>query len=709
MADLPAAAGVGPFGLVAALLLTGAACGYSPYLLRRLPWLGVERAKTWATAGALALAALGAGSAVAVAVSHLTACGRGESCVRRTVVAALPAPAAGAPGLDLTLRMDGLAALFVAVAGFCAAGIAVYSFGWLREDPLRDSVAGSFNLFLAATLLVVLVNNVFWLFVALELVTLCSADLVRYRGRSRGPLAASRTAIRTYLLVSHIGLMCLVAGLLPVVVGRSTLDFDVLRTAGASAVPGLSFGLVLLGLAVRCGAVPFHFWVPTVHPQMPTNTHAMMSAVMLKLPVYLMIRIFFEGVIGPVTWWWGVVVLLLAGATALVSVFYAVLSKDLKTALAYHSVENIGIILAGIGLALLFGDDRFAAFPTLRGAAALALLAALYHVVNHALFKTLLFLGTGSIERQTGTVEMGALGGLLRRSPWTGVTFLVGAAAIAGLPPLNGFISEWLTLQSVFGGQEIYRTRAAVALVALGALAVTLIALVMAVALTALAFVKIAGESLLGEPRAAVRGRPGTWSMRTVLVLLAGVCLLLGLQPWLLVGWLSAAAPPGYDVSVLHATPAALSVRLGAGSGQALGYTAVLHMLPLVVLAVLPVLLTVALRVAGWTRRPVWAGGEPFEPAVMQYTGTAVSALVWEPIGGERAAPAEAPLPVTFRMSPRRGVIELTNRLVNGLVAGVTTASQRIGDRFQNGDVRSYLLYIFGAVVFVLAVLTVSR
>jgi formate hydrogenlyase subunit 3/multisubunit Na+/H+ antiporter MnhD subunit len=713
VADPPAPPGLPLLGLALALLLAGAAGGHGGYLLRRLLRVDPERVRTWAAGGALGLATAGGVTAVAAAVWQLTACRPATgpaACTQRGVVAELPPPVAGVPALDLAVRLDGLAALFVAVVGFCAAAIAVYSLGWLRDDPLRQHVAGSFNLFVAASLLVVLVDNAFWLLVALELLTLSSADLVRYRGRSGGPPAASRTAVRTYLMVSHVSLMFLLAGLLPVVVEQASLDFDALRAAGSSPVPAVSFGLLLVGLAIRAGVTPFHFWVPAVHPQLPTNTHAMMSAVMLKLPVYLLIRFFFEGMVGEIAWWWGAVLLVLAGTTALVTVFYALLSKDLKVALAYHSVENIGIILAGLGLALLFSDDRFQDFPAIRAAGALALLAALYHVVNHAVFKTLLFLGTGSIEQQTGTVETAALGGLLRTAPWTGVSFLVGAVAIAGLPPLNGFISEWLTLQALFGGQGVYRTRASVALVTMVVLALTLIALAMAFALTALAFAKIAGEALLGEPRRAAARRPERWSVRAVLALLAGVCLVLGLQPWLLVRWLSTAvAPLGYELSVLRAGPAELTVALPGGPGGADPYLAELPMVPLLVLAGLPVLLALLLRARGWWRRAVWVGGSPFQPQTMQYPGSALSALVWESVGRQRPASSRQALPDVVRLSPRRSVVELTNRLFNGLVAGLTAGAERLGDRIQNGDIRRYLLYMFAAVVLVLAVLTVSR
>jgi formate hydrogenlyase subunit 3/multisubunit Na+/H+ antiporter MnhD subunit len=701
-------------GVALTLFAAGGAAGHGAHLLRRLEAGYPQRVPTWGMRASLGLAIAGSVAAVAAAAGQLAACqpAKQTTCESNDVVVNLGAPVAEVPTLELELavRLDGLAALFVAVVGVCAAGIAVYSLGWLRDDPLRHNVAGSFNLFVAATLLMLLVDNLFWLLVALELIALSSADLVRYRGRSGGPLAASRTAVRTYLMVSHVSLIFLLAGLLPVVVEHSSLDLGELRSASpTSPVPAVSFMLVLVGLAIRAGVTPFHFWVPAVHPHLPTNTHAMMSAVMLKLPVYLMVRFFFEGMIGKASWWWGAVLLVLASVTALVTVFYALLNKDLKVALAYHSVENIGIILAGVGLALLFSDDRFQNLPAVQGAGALALLAALYHVVNHSLFKTLLFLGTGSIEKRTGTVETPALGGLLRTAPWTAVSFLVGAVAIAGLPPLNGFISEWLTLQALFGGQAVYHREAPVALVVVVVLSITLIALGTAFALTALAFVKIVGESLLGEPREVLPGR-ASWPVRAVLALFAAVCLVIGLQPWLLVGWLSTAvAPLGYDLAVLRAGPAELTVALPDTGGPAGPYLAELPMLPLVVLGGLPVLLTVLLRGRGWRRRPVWAGGRPFQPRTMRYPGSAVTALVWETIGRDRPAGLATPLPDVLQLSPRRTVVELTNWLFNGLAAGLVAGSQWLGERVQNGDIRRYLLYMFTAVVLVVAILTVSR
>jgi hydrogenase-4 component B len=421
-----------------------------------------------------------------------------------------------------------------------------------------------------------------------------------------------------------------------------------------------------------------------------------------------------------------------AGVTALVTVFYALVNVDLKVALAYHSVENIGIILAGLGLAVLFSDRRFSDNPAIRGAAAVALLACLYHVVNHALFKSLLFLGTGSIERHVGPPDLRRLGGLITRYRWTAITFLIGATAIAGLPPLNGFISEWLTVQSLFGGRGVYKANQPsepVVLLVMVVLVITLATLAMAFAMTALAFAKITGEALLGEPREPRHITRQPWSMRLVMLVLASACLVLGLQPWLLVPWLSSATTAvGYHPSSLSATPTVLAIQLpGSPTGE--GYDAALPLIPLMLLVAIPVVLTVGLRPWKWRTRKVWVGGEPFSAKTMQYDGSALSALVWEPLSKRRperadeapAVPAAAvteaeppimtpnPLPVDVVLSSRRVVLERSNQAYNALIAAVIKASDSFGKRVQSGDVRRYLVYILATVILALVFLAVAR
>ncbi len=708
-------------GCAGLLLLLGGIYGHATRLFTRTE---DDRATTWGTRGPLGAAFAAATIVVGLAVMRLATSGGAAAGSRRIVVRRLPLPLHRIPALDLTVRVDPTAAIFLLLVGTCGACIAAYSFGWLRDDPLANRVAGSFCLFLFAMVLVVVAGNIFWLFVGLEVMTFCSGDLVTYRGAAGGPVQASRNAVRTYLIVSHLALISLLIGILPIVVKHGTLDIGALSTRQHSA-SDFSFGFILLGLAIRAGVTPFHFWVPTVHPQLPTNTHAMVSAVMLKIPVYLMIRFFLGGIVGPVQWWWGALVLVLAGLTAAATVFYAMLSADLKVALAYHSVENVGIILAGLGLAMLFSARRFEHLPGLRAAAALALLASLYHVLNHGLFKSLLFLCVGSIERQTGTVELRRLGGLFRTLPWTAFTFLIGAAAIAELPPLNGFVSGWLTLQALFSGWKVYAAHRSVTLLLMPAVIVALVALALAFGMTGLAVVKIAGQSLLGEPRGARAPCREPWSMRAVMMVLAGLCVLLGLQPWLLVPWLSAALPPHFVRPRLAATPGELAIRVThLGSGV---YHATLPIAPLLLLAGLAVGLTVLLRAWRWTRRPVWVGGTELDPATMQYSGNAVSALLWEPMTGRRrrstaavsgrlddraAEPGDRPgmpYPDELRLSPRRSVPEFANFASNRLISRVVSWSYRVGGAIQNGDVRSYLFYMLVIVLLVLTVLAVAR
>jgi NADH:ubiquinone oxidoreductase subunit 5 (subunit L)/multisubunit Na+/H+ antiporter MnhA subunit len=437
-----------------------------------------------------------------------------------------------------------------------------------------------------------------------------------------------------------------------------------------------------------------------------------MSAVVLKIPILLMIRFFLEGVIGPAQWWWGATLLAAASLTAVTTVFYALVSAELKVALAYHSVENVGIILAGLGLAVLFSDAQFAGRPAVRAAASIALMACLFHVVNHAIFKSLLFLGIGSIERHVGPPILGRLGGLIGRLPWTAVTMLVGATAIAGLPPLNGFVSEWLTVQALFGGQGAYsavRPDEPTALLLMIVLIVALVALALAFAMTALAFAKIGGEALLGQPRRELTISPEPWSMRLPMLLLAVLCVALGLQPWLLVPWLSTAAESvGYPRAGLVATPEHIAVSLPDASieGSA-AYDASLPMLPLVLLVVLPLLLTAVLGTRRWARRPAWVGGSDLAPAGVQYEGSTLTALLWHRLS-RTATTAPAAVPYRVAVTPRRAVTELSNGVANWLTTRLTEGSSAFGRWLQNGDVRRYLSYILTTVIVVLVVLGVS-
>src|ERR1019366_7211141 len=263
-----------------------------------------------------------------------------------------------------------------------------------------------------------------------EVMTLVPAAIILvYRAADR----ESRRTVFTYLAITHLGgAGTWVAVLLLAKAGAFGTSGVIASGSGLQAVIGLA---ALLGMGTKAGVVPLHSWLPRAHPIAPAPVSALMSGVMIKLAIYAMIRVFI-GWLGVLPAWFGVLVLAAGAVSAVGGVTYALFEHELKRLLALHSIENVGIIMLGLGACLVLrarGDQFWAA---------IALAAALLHTLNHAVFKALLFLGAGSLR-------LDRLGGLLRRMPWTGWAFLVGAMAIAGLPPLNGFASEWLTLQAL--------------------------------------------------------------------------------------------------------------------------------------------------------------------------------------------------------------------------------------------------------------------
>ncbi|NIV38428.1 MAG: hypothetical protein GWN58_56125, partial [Anaerolineae bacterium] len=556
----------------------------------------------------------------------------------------------------------------------------------LRDKREKNRIAGMYNLFVLAAWFMVVVNDLYLFLGCLECMTLVFTFLTLYRHNlllQENPeqvdpeqRAAAERAFKTYPVFSHAGVILVTASLVLLAIVAHGASFDAMRGLSLEGQPGLAnavFLLALAGLGIKGGFAPAHPWVPISHPYSPTTTHALTLGLIIKVSsFYMLLRIFFE-FLSPVAWWWGVVVLILAGVTALVGVFYAIISRDLKTALSNHTVENVGIILAGVGLALLLSSSQYldslgqSASRLAPPLASLALVAALYHLLNHTAFKSLLYLCTGAIENRTGTVTLDKLGGLVHRFPWTSLTFLIGAVAIAGLPPLNGFVSEWLTLQAVFAGQDLVA-------VARPWLAVSLIAVLLmlgiAFGLTALAFTKIAGEVLLGAPRrpeikAAEKQGDVPWRMRSTLLVLAAACLGLGLFP----GWVAGQlATIPTDLLALDnalsfgSSPTTLELAMPLkpvdASAQTETFSARLAVLPLLAGIGLPAALGWAASRRRRHRRLVgelWTGGANYQPEAMQISGSAFSYMVWSWLekrkkrshqpDGKRAETAESPAP----------------------------------------------------------------
>ena len=427
------------------------------------------------------------------------------------------------PYVQFTARLDALSAFFGLIVSLLALALSVYSLGYARGFYGRKNVGVLgvfFNSLLLATTLVFLADNAFFFLIAWEVMALSAYLLVSFEHEQE----ETRRAGVLFFVMSHIGTGCLILGfLLLFQAAGGDYSFARFHTLGATMPPlrrDAVFLLFLAGFGVKAGIVPLHPWLPAAHPVAPSNVSALMSGVLIKTGIYGMTRVFFD-FLGTPPVWWGVTVLTIGTVSAVLGVLYALMQHDLKRLLAYHSIENIGIILMGLGASLMFLN---AGHPAL---AALALLAGLYHTINHAIFKALLFLGAGAVLHATHTRDMERLGGLAKRMPSTAFFFLIGAVAISALPPLNGFVSEWLTYQSLLQGFGATASLLRLMFPIAGAL------LALTGALAAACFVKAFGITFLAQPRSqhARDAHEASFTMLLGQGILTIVCVVLGLFP----------------------------------------------------------------------------------------------------------------------------------------------------------------------------------
>ena len=517
-----------------------------------------------------------------------------------------------ASGFSLGYSIDGLSAWFLLVLSVVAIPIAIFSLGYLGGPhwSRRSAFLGaSFNVLMGAVELVFVANDLVTFLFAWELMTLTTAALVVTEHEAR----ASRRAGYLYLVMSHLGTGFLIAGFLMLASVYDSLTFATLLSADAVIEPirHILFACFFLGFGVKAGIVPLHVWLPEAHPAAPTSISALMSGVLIKTGIYGLVRVCAFG-LGVPRLSWGVLVLVVGGLSAVLGVLYALMQHDLKRLLAYHSIENIGIILLGLGagmIGLSYGRSDIAA---------IGLAASLYHVLNHAVFKALLFLAAGGVLMETGTRQIEQLGGLLRRMPWTGLWFLIGAMAISGLPPLNGFASEWLTFQALLVG---FRGSADPLVQVLFPVGGALLALT--TALAAACFVKAFGMTFVALPRspAAADARESSMLILAPQAWLAACCVGLGLFPGFVLRALE-----GVMVTLPGLQPPGVVVQ--GGLGMATGLDPFDHVVPIM----LGVALLGAWAAAGllsvrhWAVRrvPTWGCGGQLT-AHTEYTATAFS------------------------------------------------------------------------------------
>ncbi len=428
----------------------------------------------------------------------------------------------GLPWLSWHVRIDPLAGFFFCVLGLPLMAVSLYGPGYVREFEHGKhslSVLGLFTgLFVAGMELVLLADDALLFMIAWELMSVASYFLVAYQHDH----AANRRAALLYLLMAEIGAIAIILAYGVLAGFGGGLTFDLLRGAALSPMwASIAFVLCLIGFGMKAGLVPLHAWLPEAHPVAPSHISALMSGVMLKIAVYGFIRFSFD-LLHQIQWQWGVLVLIIGSASAVLGILYALQQPDLKRLLAYSSVENIGIIFVALGLALIFLSSGQTHLGTL------GLVAALLHALNHALFKSLLFLGAGAILHQTHEHSLENMGGLIHRMPKLAAVFLVGTLSIAALPPLNGFVSEWLIFQTALQGSVIQSG----VLRSLIPTASAVLALTSALAATC--FVKLYGVAFLGLPRSHHIAHAREVQHRGMLagpLLLAVCCGLIGVLP----------------------------------------------------------------------------------------------------------------------------------------------------------------------------------
>jgi hydrogenase-4 component B len=429
----------------------------------------------------------------------------------------------------VSLRVDSLAAFFLVIVGFTALPASLYGIGYLRYLDARLCSRAShalFNVFVASMCIVACADNGATFLFAWELMALSSYLLVI--GDSEQQDAS--TAGLWYAVMTHAGFLALLAAFILLGQGGSW-EFPAIRTTAVTLGPDVRSTIFLLMAAAfgsKAGLVPLHVWLPRAHPAAPSHVSALMSAAMVNLGVYGLVRVVFDLLpSGPP--WWGGVLLTVGVGTALTGVLYSVAETHLKRVLAYSTIENLGLVFIGFGFALLMRGYGYGQL------ASMGLVAALLHTLNHAVFKSLLFLAAGSVVHGTGSVSMEAFGGLIKRMPMTAALSLVGALALAGLPPLNGFPSEWLTFQLLVAGAQ----HTAPALAILLPLALAGVALV--AGLAAVSGVRLFGITFLALPRSegAHNAHECTWIMIAAMAIPAATCVALGVAPTMVIPPLS--------------------------------------------------------------------------------------------------------------------------------------------------------------------------
>lgn len=600
----------------------------------------------------------------------------------------------GLPWIGAHFRMDALSAFFLAVINLGGAVTSLYGIGYGQHEHAPQRVLPFFPAFLAGMNLVLLADDAFSFLLSWEFMSLASWALVMAHHQERDNIRAGYV----YIVMASFGTFALLLAFGLLAGPDGSYAFASIRAHHLLPLPaGLVLGLALLGAGSKAGLVPLHVWLPLAHPAAPSHVSALMSGVMTKVAVYGFIRIVFD-LLGPTAWWWSFPVLAIGGWTAVLGVLHALMENDLKRVLAYSTIENIGLIFVGLGLALAFRANDLSA------AGALALTAALFHAFNHALFKSALFFGAGAVLTATGKRQMEDLGGLIHRMPVTSAVVLVACAAISALPPLNGFASEWLAFQAVLLSPQLPLWGLKLLVPAVGAM------LALSAALAAACFVRVFGIVFLGRPRtpAAEQAAEVDRFSLSAMVILAGLCILAGILPGFVIdaiapvvqGVVGGRMPTQAGIGWLSIVPIAESRS---------SYNGLLVFCFIAASASLAAYAIHRLASHALRRGPAWDCGFPQSSPATQYTASSFAQPIRRVFGGyafQARERVEMPPPGDLR--PARFQVDLRDLawelIYIPVTSAVSVAAERL-NRFQFLTIRQYLSLVFSALVFLLLVL----
>jgi len=600
----------------------------------------------------------------------------------------------GLPWLGAHFRIDALSAFFLIVVNLGAAAASLFAFGYGKHEEFPGRVLPFYPAYLAAMNLVLLSADAFSFLVSWEFMSLSSWALVVAHHRERDNMRAGYV----YLLMAGFGTLALLFAFGLMAGAGGDYVFDAMRaTPPTAGLAALVLILALVGAGSKAGLVPLHAWLPLAHPAAPSHVSALMSGVMTKVAVYGFIRIVFD-LAGAPAWWWSMPVIVAGAVTAAMGVLYALMQRDLKRVLAYSTIENIGIVFVALGLALAFKANA------MTFAAALAMTAALLHVLNHSLFKSLLFCGAGAVLASTGERDLEKLGGLIHRMPQTAFVFLVGCAAISALPPLNGFVSEWLAFQAILVSPQLSSWGLKLMIPAAGAL------LALSAALAGACFVRVYGIAFLGRPRSDAAGFAQETERVSIVAmgLLAAVCLALGILP-------------GFAIDVLApVTQLVAGARMPVQSGvewlsivpiveSRSSYNGLLVFLFMAASGMIGAYGIHRLASDKIRRGAIWDCGFPDASPVTQYSGDSFAqpirrvfgSLVFRAREVGEMPPPNSTLPARFAAIVHDPVWDTLYEPLNGFISFATEKLNVL----QFLTIRRYLSLVFAALVILLLVL----